>query len=374
MRLADFIEGNTEPILADWVRFAESCGVAGQAMDTNALRDHAQEMLKAIVADLRTPQTATEQVEKSKGNSDSTPAEPETAAEVHGSGRADSGFSVGEMVSEYRALRASVIRLWTKANGNLTGGDLEDLMRFNEAIDQSLAESVTRFTGNIDESRDMFLAILGHDLRTPLGAIVMASQFMLESGQLPEPSLTLVGRVLSSSQRMNGMVGELLDFTRGRLGSGIPVNREAMDLGVVIRHAVEESRAAHPGFALVYTLSGDLHGSWDAGRLSQVMTNLLGNAIQHGSATAPVSVAAQGEEEDVVIRVHNEGPVIPAAEMPDLFSPFKQKTTSRPHARDTGHLGLGLYIADRVVTAHGGSIAVRSSAEAGTLFTVRLPR
>ncbi len=131
MRLADFIEKNSEAILAEWVAFAETCGPAGQAMDLEALRDHAKEMLEAIVEDLRTPQTDAEQVAKSKGEADQTPGAPDTAAEVHGAGRAESGFSVAEMVSEYRALRASVIRLWTKAEGTLTGADLDDLMRFN---------------------------------------------------------------------------------------------------------------------------------------------------------------------------------------------------------------------------------------------------
>ena len=135
VRLADFITANTEPILAEWVAFAETCGPAGREMDIAALRDHAVDMLKVIVADLRTSQTDSEQKEKSQGNAEPAPDGIETAAEVHGAGRAESGFSVGEMVSEYRALRASVIRLWTKANGTLTGADLEDLMRFNEAIE-----------------------------------------------------------------------------------------------------------------------------------------------------------------------------------------------------------------------------------------------
>lgn len=374
LRLADFIEGNVEPILADWVAFAESCGLAGKAMDTNALRDHAQEMLTVIVRDLRTPQSEAEQSDKAKGKSDSPDSAPETAAEVHGSGRAESGFTVGEMVSEYRALRASVIRLWTKTNGTLTGDDFEDLMRFNEAIDQSLAESITRFTVNVDESRDTFVAILGHDLRTPLGAVIMASQFVLDEGHLAEPSLGLVTRILSSSRRMNGMVGDLLDFTRGRLGSGIPIVREQVDIGNVVRQAVDESTAANPESALVLTLSGALDGCWDASRLGQVMSNLIGNAIQHGAPNAPISVSVQGEADDVVIRVHNTGAPIDPAEIHDLFGPFKLKKRTASSGSESDHLGLGLYIADRVAVAHGGSISVRSSAEAGTLFTVRLPR
>ncbi|MDQ3698602.1 MAG: sensor histidine kinase, partial [Gemmatimonadota bacterium] len=246
MRLADFIETNSEPILAEWVAFAETCGPAGRTMDVAGLRDHAAEMLANIVIDLRTPQTGAEQVAKSKGNAEPGPEGKDTAAEVHGAGRAESGFSVGEMVSEYRALRASVIRLWTKASGSLTSADLEDLMRFNETIDQALAESIERYTLDLDRSKEMFVAILGHDLRTPLGAVMMGSQFMLDTGELEEPHLTLTTRIARSAKRMNQMVGDLLDFTRSRLGSGVPIVRRRMDLSKEASHAVEEMAAAHP--------------------------------------------------------------------------------------------------------------------------------
>ncbi len=372
MRLADFISTNIEPILVEWVTFAESCGPVGKTMDLVALRDHASAMLMDIVADLRTPQTDAEQVEKSKGNA--TPTDGDTAAEVHGSGRAESGFTVGEMVSEYRALRASVIRLWTRANGSLAEEDIEDLMRFNEAIDQALAESITRYTGDVDRSREMFVAILGHDLRTPIGAVLMASQFMLDTAELPEPHQTLTTRIAHSARRMSRMVGDLLDFTTGRLGAGVPIARADVDLTTVLRHAVDEMSVARPTSVVQQTATGDLRGSWDAARLSQVITNLLGNAIQHGTPGGVVSVSAQGEAADVVLRVHNDGPPIPAANLRELFSPFKRLTNDASLASDSGSLGLGLYIVERIVSAHGGSIDVRSSAEAGTLVTVRLPR
>jgi hypothetical protein len=135
VRLADFILSSMEPILAEWVEFAETSAPAALTMDRAALRDHAREMLVAIVADLRSPQTEREREAKSKGDAPLVQGAVDTPAEVHGSGRAVSGFTVGEMVSEYRALRASVIRLWTSASGTLTGEALDDLMRFNEAID-----------------------------------------------------------------------------------------------------------------------------------------------------------------------------------------------------------------------------------------------
>ena len=375
MRLSDFIEQNCEPILTEWVKFAKTSGPAAGTMDTKALRDHALEMLQTIVIDLRTPQTIAEQAAKSKGHADGNAGGPDTAAEVHGAGRAGSGFTVGEMVAEYRALRASVIRLWTRENGSLTGEDLTDLTRFNEAVDQALAESITRYTADVDRSKDMFLAILGHDLRSPLGAVQMASQFMLELGELHEPNLTLTTRIVRSTKRMNQMVGDLLDFTRSRLGSGVPIVRAPMDMGKELSNAVDEIAAAHPQANVQLESSGNLQGNWDSARMGQVIANLLGNAVQHGSAKTTITASAHGNEKEVVLRVHNRSPVIAATELPGIFGPFKRlKAGQSASGSATSSLGLGLYIAERIVTAHGGTIDVKSSEDVGTAFTVRLPR
>ena len=277
------------------------------------------------------------------------------------------------MVSEYRALRASVIRLWSADSGTLTGADLKDLTRFNEAIDQALAESVSRFTQDLDRSKEMFIAILGQDLRAPLNAVTTGARDLLK-GNLDEKQAAVTLSISRSGNRMNEMIDDLLDFTRGRLGSGLPIERADVDLGAVVLHAVDEMRAAHPDATLQMTSAGDLRGSWDGARVSQALTNLLGNAVQHGEPGAMISVTLQGEAREVVIRVHNHGVAIPASEIPHLFSPFTQSGRRVAQTPESTSLGLGLYIAERIVTAHGGSISVRSSGEAGTLFTTRLPR
>jgi signal transduction histidine kinase len=373
MRLAEFIETNIEPILAEWVEFAASSGPAGEAMDLTALRDHAAEMLNTIVADLRTRQTAAEQTTKSKGNAPSAEGGIFTAAEVHGAVRAESGFTLGEMVSEYRALRASILRLWTKAKGSLTGDDIGDLMRFNEAIDQATAESIIRFMHDLDRSKEMFVAILGHDLRSPLNAVIMSSQFMLERGKLEEQDVNLATSTLRSARRMNRMVGDLLDLTRTRLGSGIPVARADMDMDAVARQAAEEVAAASPKRDLQINTSGDLHGSWDAARISQVLVNLLSNAVQYGDADKPVTATVRGEADEVVLTVHNYGPAISPSQIARLFDPVKRLKDGQA-ASSNNNLGLGLYIAERLVIAHSGTIEVKSSEKDGTVFTVRLPR
>jgi signal transduction histidine kinase len=375
MRLSDFILANREPILAEWVAFASTCTPACSGMDQAALRDHASEMLTVIVADLETPQDRHEQAEKSKGNAPEAGVEETSAAEEHGADRAESGFTVEQMISEYRALRASVIRLWTKARGPITPDDVADLTRFNEAIDQSLAESISRYTEELDDSKEMFLAILGHDLRTPLGAVITSAKFMLETQELKEPHLTLTSRILSSSTRMNHMVGDLLDFTRSRLGGGIPIARADISMEKVVRDVVDEIAIVHPLRTLKVEARGEQRGKWDCSRMTQAITNLIGNALEHGSVDSVVAVNIRGDDEEITIAIHNSGVAIPADQLHGIFSPMKPLEKGKAAASGRyGNLGLGLYIADRIVQAHKGSIEVKSTASRGTTFTVRLPR
>ncbi len=371
--LADFILANREPILEDWEAFARTYA---PTMSITGLRDHANEMLTVIAADLKTSQTKTEKAEKSKGKGPAEAAGQKSAAEKHGGERADSGFTVDQMVSEYRALRASVVRLWTSSKGKIEPEDLDDLTRFNEAIDQALAESVLRFTEETTASKDMFLAILGHDLRNPLSSVISSAEFMLESSGLEEPELTLVTRMVNTSRRMNKLVGDLLDFTRTRLGAGIPIMRADISMKKVILDVVDEMAAAHPSRPIEVTGDNPEGGSWDCARISQVLGNLIGNALEYGSSRSPVTVDLRGDEREVRIAIHNHGPAIPVAEIKGIFNPMKRKETAGNSSSrgPSGNLGLGLYIADRIVHAHKGKIDLESSDAAGTTFTVHLPR
>jgi len=280
------------------------------------------------------------------------------------------------MVSEYRALRTSVIRLWTRARGALGAADLDDLTRFNEAIDQSLAESLSRYTEDLDHSKEMFLAILGHDLRTPLGAVSTSARFMLDTQELKEPSLTLTSRIAASTTRMIQMVGDLLDFTRSRLGGGIPVVRADMSMAKTVHDVVDELAAACPGRTLEVDTRGAQRGEWDCKRITQALTNLVGNALEHGSAGTVVRVQVEGDDDEITITVHNRGVPIPAEQLNGIFNPMKPREAGGRSAAPgpAGHLGLGLYIAERIVFAHHGRIDVESSEESGTTFTVHLPR
>ena len=370
-RLSTFIRENTEQILSEWETFARALPMGG-TMDVATLRDHAKEMLEVIARDLATAQTHRQQSKKALGQSDARQSTPATAAQEHGAGRAEGGFSIAQMVSEFRALRASVIRLWTEQHREAAHTDLEDMIRFNEAIDQAIAESITRYTDDIGLSKELFLGMLGHDLRTPLGAIITSTKFMLDTGELPEPHQTLVTRIASSSRRMNRMVLDILDFTRTRFGDSIPVVRGDVDIRKVVHDVVGEVSIAHPKSTIQIETSGDVRGRWDADRLNQVLTNLVVNAAEHGTDDTPIKVVARGAAKEVVISVHNEGPAISENQLSHLFEAMK--STNRGGARDRRHLGLGLYIVSKIVAAHGGHIDVQSSAEQGTTFTVKLPR
>jgi signal transduction histidine kinase len=250
------------------------------------------------------------------------------------------------------------------------------LTRFNEAIDQSLAESVVEFTENVDDAKEMFLAILGHDLRTPLSAIYTSAMFVRDTGGLEEPHRSLTSRIADTAMRTTHVVGDLLDFTRSRLGQGIPINRGAVNLRTVVRRVVAEIVAAHPERE-IQVVSGEREiGQWDEARISQALTNLVGNAVEHVSPGTTVTVELSGDEEDVAVTIHNRGGAIPADQLDGIFSPMRvgelpQKASAYG---PTGNLGLGLYIAERIVHAHEGRIEVDSSEERGTTFTVHLPR
>ncbi len=376
MRLADFIGAHIEAILAEWETFARSIS-PGEKMDKLALRNHVQDILHATVLDMASAQDAAQQADKSMGHD---PGGEECrrlngASDQHAIGRVTSGFDMIEVVAEYRALRASVIRLWRKSNPHPDGGDIDDLTRFNESIDQSLTKAVSSFTKRVDHSREMFLAILGHDLRNPLNSIAMSADLLLQTGDLHGEPSELAGQISTSAAVMAGMIGDLLDYTRTRLGADMPVSFAPMDLANLCRDVYNEFKAASPTRTLRLQSEGDLTGEWDVVRLRQVVSNLLVNAIQHGAEGGPVEVSVRAQDSDVVLRVHNQGLPIPPELLPTIFDPLVRGAASEsPRQRRPGSIGLGLYIVRQIVMAHGGTIDVQSSEEAGTSFTIRLPR
>jgi signal transduction histidine kinase len=397
VRLADFILANVEPILVEWEKFARALPAAAK-MDRAALRDHAEEILRATARDMASAQTADQQADKSRGQGDAAAAVSEgldKASEVHAVGRAASGFELLAVVAEYRALRASVIRLWRQSMPDPDRNDLDDVTRFNESIDQSLAEAVRSHTRQLDRSRQLFLAILGHDLRNPLNSMMMSAELLAHEPALasvviagaPEVAAAEAARqIKTSAAAMDRMIRDLLDFTGAALGGGMPLTPTHVDLAQLCREVVAEMHAAHPRCAIDLSLRGDMGagagagagdftGEWDASRLRQLVSNLLGNAIQHGEPECPIALSLTGEPADVVLAVRNQGPPIPEEMLTTIFDPLVRVVSPQmERRRRPGSIGLGLYIAREVVTAHGGSVDVKSSDEEGTVFTARLPR
>ncbi len=217
---------------------------------------------------------------------------------------------------------------------------------------------------------EMFVGILGHDLRTPLSAIVTGAH-LLERRLTDENNLRAVGRMVSSAGRMRDMIDQMLDLTRARLGGGLGFvrGRRQVDLGELVGRVAEEVQAATPGRLVTTTARGDCRTAADPTRLAQLFSNLISNAVQHGLPDGGISAAVDGEAAEIVATIHNEG-AIRAEVLPRIFDPFRGDRSSL----SSRGLGLGLYISQQIAIAHGGTIAVESSPEAGTTFTVRLPK
>jgi two-component system sensor histidine kinase/response regulator len=234
---------------------------------------------------------------------------------------------------------------------------------------QQLAHELREKTETL-RLNEMLTAVLSHDLRSPLNA-VLTSALLIQRRSTEEPVKQTADRILSSGRRMSRMIEDMLDMARARLAGGIPLKREPADLGALVDRVVSEVQAAYPERRIEVVQTGDRGGNWDGERLAQVASNLLGNALQHGDASGVVRVTVDGTRSAaVVITVENSG-TIPSDLLPQLFDPFRG---ARRQTGRTEGLGLGLYIVQQVVIAHGGSVDVQSGNDNRTAFVVRVPR
>jgi len=374
MKLAAFITSHIEEILTEWDVFAKSIFPAEAPASPLMLRDHAREILQELTRDIETKQTAQEQTDKSKGQPEDE-VDRHSAAGVHGSLRHGSGFTLIQLTSEYRALRATVFRLWMPHMERATSDVLADVTRFNEAIDQALAESVLTYSETADRTRDTFLAILGHDLRSPLSTMSMAGSYFSRLASSTDATCAMGARVSRSAANMSAMINDLLEYARVQLGGNIPLNRSRQNAQLICFAAMEDAQAGHPECLFTLESSGDAHGYFDEHRLQQVFSNLLNNAAQYRSATHPVTMTVRGEKDEIVVHVCNMGPVIPEQSLQAIFDPLVQ-LSPKPgqEGAPASSIGLGLFIAREITAAHGGSIKADSSEQSGTAFVVSLPK
>ena len=373
MRLSEFIVLHADRIVDEWEQFAETLTPAAETLNRAQLRDHARSILLAAARDMNTRQSASEQAAKAKGEGpEKTPSLDEAAAS-HGELRHTVGFDLVQMTSEFRHLRACVIRLWVNSLESPDLGYFQDMIRFNEAIDEALAESTAAYAEQVNRSRDIFLAILGHDLRAPLQAVKMSTEMLLRKAPLDSKGLSLVGNIQNGARHMGAMVSDLLEFVRSRLGSSLPIEPKPMNLADAAREAIAEACAGRPDCQVHLHTDGDTQGQWDRGRIDQLLQNLIGNALQHGLNGQAPTLSLDGTADSVELRMHNFGPPIPQAALGTVFDPLVRSATEELGSNSTS-LGLGLFIVKEVVQAHRGTIEVASSEAGGTTFTVVLPR
>jgi signal transduction histidine kinase len=368
--LADFIEQHSETIISHAMVFAKTVDV-GTPLDDVALRDHLPDIVTAIVADLRRPQSRLEEIEKSEGRALAPVGTPRTAAGTHALFRAHSGFSVSHLVSEYRALRASVLRLWAEepAAASVTPGEVT---RFNEAIDEAIAESVCHYADEVERWRNIFLGVLGHDLRSPLSAIVMTSELIARTA-VDAPMAEAAQRLIRSGERMRTLLDKLLVYNRAKLGVGFEIEKAQVDLVQVCRDEIELLQAAMPQVRIDFGADDPVSGMFDATRVREALANLVVNALKYGDRGGDILVTLRKADTGVELKVGNAGDPI-SREMLDLmFEPLRRGgVLGGEPEHERASLGLGLFIVNQIAVAHAGTIHAESS-DGKTTFTLHLP-
>jgi signal transduction histidine kinase len=372
MKLSKFISQNMQNILAEWDIFAKTLEPEG-LLSQRRIRDHAEQILRAIAVDIDTQQSSDEQLDKSRGMSPDKLAR--SGASVHGTARHNDGFSLLQLTAEYRALRATVQRLWFALGNELTPAHSADLIRFNEAIDQALAESVVTYAAQATRAKDTFLAILGHDLRGPLATIALSGSLLKQPGVSSDAVASIAPRIQRSASVMTSMVNDLLEYARAELGGEMPMTFADSDMLDICQAAIADASAVHPNCPFHIEATGPAVGSFDQIRLQQVLTNLLNNAAQYRGDDQPVNMTMSSDSENVSISIQNSGALIPQDGIDAIFDPMVQlAVTDQQSARPSTSLGLGLYIAKIITAAHDGTITVESNKVTGTTFTVVIPR
>ncbi len=372
MKLTYFIKTHKEDITNEWVKFAQDNISDVKNMKLEEVRDHIKQMLERIVESMETPETDAQQEKKSEGNTKMKSGESKAANE-HGEQRADMGFDIVELSSEFRALRASVLRLWEEScKTGKTETDFQEMIRFNEVIDELWMISLERFQNKVDDSKNWFMGILGHDLRNPLAAISGVQSILRLSENLSEKERSLLGRSRSSVKRMTELIDNLLALTNLRLGSGMTINKSSVDLSEKSEKIVQELQLSYPEAQMIIESPGPIKGEWDPIRLDQLMTNLISNSLRHGKTGGPVTIRISAKGNEAFLEIHNEGPPLPDSIQKMISSGIFIKTKGDPLKKDS--YGLGLYIIKQIVDGHKGQLKVISNEERGTTFIITLPR
>ena len=350
MRLPTFIIENIDRIIAEWRSMA--------LPSTSPLEGQAKQFLMAVAADVE---------------SGATRSTSSAAVTVRTVLRNAPDFNVEQMGEALRLLRSAVPAVWKPSDGQ--GPD--ELQRFHEAIDFAVGEVIAQHALQVERTRSLFLGMLGHDLRTPLSAIHMACQYLTRNDVPEERKRETVVRVSRCAATMEGMVRDVLDFARSRLGKSMAITKKDADIAATCREALEDARAEHPRCEFHFDASGDLHAAADLARLRQALHNLLDSAARNGARGMPIQFTVSGiDVEAIVFQVKCEGYVVSADTLRAMFDPIAQLAIvgANPDSNPPANLGLEMFIAREILRTHGGSVEVTSSDGGAAVFEARLPR
>lgn len=369
MLIAHFIEHAEDEILAEAVAYARTL-ISLKDEGERVLRDHLPKILEAISADLRTAQSRTESIQKSHGNVLGERTVSRTAAETHGVLRARSGLHVEQLAAEFRALRSSVLRLWGVSCVQ-DADSVRDVGRFNEAVDQAFAESLREYAAEVERWQQIFLGVLGHDLRGPLNAVSLTAEIMAR--RAPEALAGPAAMLTRGTRRMAVLLDSLLEYNRAGLGAGMEIQTAPGDLGTMCAEELETLRSALPYARISLSVRGNTQMEFDNSRMCEVLHNLVTNAVKHGLHPEPVTVDVEGNDLSIRVSVQNAvAQSIPPSEIERLFDPLRRGTDDRPRT-DRSHLGLGLFIARQIARAHGGDVTGHSTPRT-ICFTLTAPK
>ena len=351
MSLPHFIHESLEDILSEWER---DCGAATRP-EPVARRQHFGKVLRAVADEMkRLPASASSPA----AALESAPGVPHSHA--------------GQLVGDYASLRASVIRQWRRKHPSPSASDLDDLVRFNEAMDRSLAELTATFSPSEAQPQALFLGVLNHELRTSVASILMSAQVLIHRSTPGSPEAKAAQRILRSCEQLRQTLDALSGFTQVRLGAHLEIDRVRDDLGVLCRQALDGFARVDPERRIRLTSDGDLGGDWDQARIREAIGALIANAARFASRGSPVTIAVDGHAADeLTVTVHGDGTPIDVETLRTIFDPIAR--VEAENATYAG-LGLGLFMVRKVVDAHGGRVSVEAAPDLGTTFTVVLPR
>ncbi|KYF66515.1 hypothetical protein BE11_34570 [Sorangium cellulosum] len=342
-------------------------------LDEEDLRDYTPKLLDDLIDSLAQsaqPGTSGRASGQEIGSSES--------AKRHASHRLAQRYTLAEELRELSALRSAIVDMCARERVPLGG---EEAQLVHSALDEAMITAAVEMERASSAElrrdvvlRELLIAVLGHDLRNPLSAIRCATAALLKREDVAGAVARFVQRIAASNERAVRMVEEMLDLTRIRCHDGLPVEPKPADLHAICRQVIMELESSHPEHTIRLDAQGDGQGMWDPGRIGQLVSNLIGNAVDYSPPEEPVQVKLHGQEGIAVLEVHNRGSPIPPDLLPVIFDPFRRGEQQHDDLRRSKGLGLGLFIARAIACAHGGSIHVTSTPDDGTTFRVMLPR